>query len=186
MKKGKLFIISGPSGTGKGTILKRVLEDNDNIRFSVSMTTRAPREGEVDGVDYFFVDRDAYMKLLDENGFLEHASVYGDVLYGTPKAPVMKWMDEGYNVLLDIDVQGAAQVRENYPDCIGIFILPPSMEELEARIKGRGSETEETLAARLGGAMNEMAHADEYDYKIVNDNLEKAVAEVEHVISINQ
>ena len=182
MKKGKLFIVSGPSGTGKGAICRRVLAEDPDLRFSVSVTTRQPREGEVDGKDYHFISREAYLELLEENGLLEHASVYGKTLYGTPRQPVMDWLNEGLDVILEIDVQGAFQVRENYPASVLIFILPPSMEELRARIIGRGSETEETLAARLGEAQREIDKSELYDYRVVNDNLEKAISEVRDII----
>ena len=182
MKKGKLFIVSGPSGTGKGTICKRLLETDPNLRLSVSVTTRAPREGEADGREYYFITRDEYMQLLDSGGLLEHASVYGKTLYGTPRQPVVDWLDEGIDVILEIDVQGAFQVRDNYPDCVMIFILPPSMEELKARMMGRGSETEETMAARLGEAEREIEQAARYDYRVTNGDLQQAVDEVRQII----
>lgn len=183
MDKGKLFIISGPSGTGKGTICKKLLETDPNLRLSVSVTTRAPREGEVDGREYHFITEERYMELLEEGGLLEHASVYGKTMYGTPREPVMDWLEQGTDVILEIDVQGAFQVRENYPDCILIFILPPSMEELRSRILNRGSETEETMAARLGEAQREIDLSERYDYRVVNGELEQAVAEVRQIIN---
>ena len=183
MDKGKLFIISGPSGTGKGTICKKLLETDPNLRLCVSVTTRAPREGEVDGREYHFITEERYMELLEEGGLLEHASVYGKTMYGTPREPVMDWLEQGTDVILEIDVQGAFQVRENYPDCILIFILPPSMEELRSRILNRGSETEETMAARLGEAQREIDLSERYDYRVVNGELEQAVAEVRQIIN---
>lgn len=183
MDKGKLFIISGPSGTGKGTICKKLLETDPNLRLSVSVTTRAPREGEVDGREYHFITEERYMELLEEGGLLEHASVYGKTMYGTPREPVMDWLEQGTDVILEIDVQGAFQVRENYPDCILIFILPPSMEELRSRILNRGSETEETMAARLGEAQREIDLSERYDYRVINEELEQAVAEVRQIIN---
>ncbi len=182
MRKGRLFIISGPSGTGKGTICKRIVQEDPNIRFSVSVTTRNPREGEIHGRDYFFISKDEYMLLLEQDGFLEHASVYGSTLYGTPKEPVQKWLEEGTDVILEIDVQGAFQVKKNEPDCVMIFILPPSLEELKARILKRGSETEETMAARLGEAQKEIDQAPLYDYQVVNADLDRAVEEVRGII----
>lgn len=155
---------------------------DQDIVFSVSVTTRSPRQGEVHGVDYFFMEREEYMQLLEEGGLLEHASVYGKTLYGTPREPVMEWLADGKDVILEIDVQGAFQVRENFPDCVLIFILPPSIEELEARIIGRGSETEETLRARLAEAESEMALADRYDYRIVNEDPDEASREVYDII----
>ena len=182
MRKGKLFIVSGPSGTGKGTICKKLLETDPQLRLSVSVTTRAPREGEADGREYYFITREQYLELLEDGGLLEHASVYGKTLYGTPRQPVVDWLEEGVDVILEIDVQGAFQVRENFPDCILIFILPPSMEELKARILGRGSETEETMAARLGAAQREIDLSPRYDYRVVNGDLDQAVEEVRQII----
>lgn len=182
MKKGKLFIISGPSGTGKGSICKRLAAMDPNIVLSVSVTTRKPREGEVDGREYFFIDRDEYMEMLNGGGLLEHASVYGQTLYGTPREPVIKWLDDGRDVILEIDVQGAFQVRENYPECVLVFILPPSMEELKARIIGRGSETEETMNARLAEAEREIGLSDRYHYRIVNEDLDRATEDLYEII----
>ena len=182
MREGKLFIISGPSGTGKGTICKRLLAMDPEITLSVSVTTREPREGEVHGREYFFVGRSEYMEMLDRGGLLEHASVYGKTLYGTPREPVVRWLKQGRDVILEIDVQGAFQVRENYPECVLIFILPPSMEELRARIIGRGTETEETLAARLSEAEREIALSERYDYRVVNDDLDLATKSVYEII----
>jgi len=182
MRQGKLFIISGPSGTGKGTLCKMLLERDENLVLSVSVTTRQPRSGEVHGREYYFIERDEYLDMLSGGGLLEHASVYGQTLYGTPREPVMKWLEEGRDVILEIDVQGAFQVRENYPRCVLIFILPPSMEELEARITGRGSETDETMRARLAEAEKEIAQSDRYDYRIVNEDLEQACADLHEII----
>lgn len=183
MKKGRLFIVSGPSGTGKGSICKKLLAGDPNLRLSVSVTTREPREGEVHGREYYFITREEYMELLDSDGLLEHASVYGKTLYGTPRRPVEEWIGEGLDVILEIDVQGAFQVRENYPECVMIFILPPSMEELKARIIGRGSETEETMTARLGEARREIDQSPLYDYRVVNGDLQQAVEEVRQIIA---
>lgn len=183
MREGKLFIISGPSGTGKGTICKRLVAMDPDIILSISVTTRRPRESEAHGKEYFFITREEYMRLLSGGGLLEHASVYGETLYGTPKEPVEEWLSQGRDVILEIDVQGAFQVRRNYPACILIFVLPPSMEELKARIIGRGSETEETLIARLGEAEKEIALADQYDYLVVNEDLDEAVDRVYRIIT---
>ena len=192
MTQGKLFVISGPSGAGKGTICKRLLEQDSNIRFSVSMTTRQPREGEVDGVDYCFIDKPEFEKLLLDGGLLEY-NRYLENYYGTPKKQVLGWIDEGLNVILEIDYHGAFQVREAYPECVLIFIMPPSIEELEARITGRGTETEEVKQQRLKEAMGEIAQSEKYDYIVVNDNLDAAVERVsqimkeeQNVISIDQ
>lgn len=177
---GKLFIISGPSGAGKGTIAKRILEETD-LEFSVSMTTRSPREGEIDGVHYYFVCEDDFVKHIENDGFLEHAQVFGN-RYGTPKGPILERLEKGTDVLLDIDVQGALQIKQNYPDGVFIFILPPSMAELRKRLTGRGTETAEVIEMRLGKTLTEIAYVDKYDYLVVNGDLEEAVNRVRSII----
>ena len=173
MAKGQLFIISGPSGVGKGTIAQRLLADMD-ITFSVSMTTRAPRPGEVNGKDYLFVTDAEFDKTIEEDGFLEYAGNFGN-RYGTPKAPILEKLNAGQDVLLDIDIQGAINVKKSYPKGVFIFILPPSMAELRKRITGRGTETPESLRKRLGKALEEISYIDKYDYCIVNGELEEAI-----------
>ncbi len=185
MARGKLFVISGPSGVGKGTICKEILEADSNMRFSVSMTTRAPREGEVDGIDYFFVSKDEFLELLREGQLLEH-NRFVENYYGTPRKSVMDWLDEGRDVLLEIDYHGAFQVRESYPAAVLIFIAPPSVEALRERILGRGSETEEQLEGRLAQAMDDLAHADAYDYTVVNDDIRTAVWQVRQIMRIEK
>lgn len=185
MTKGKLFVISGPSGAGKGTICKDVLSEEKDIRLSVSMTTRSPREGEIDKVHYHFADHETFEGLIAEGGFLEYANVYGNY-YGTPRQQVLQWLDEGTDVILEIDVQGALQVKKSYPEGILIFILPPSFEELKNRIIGRGSETEETMSRRLGAALQEISTIDKYDYNVVNDDLQTAVNKVRAIIKAEQ
>lgn len=173
MEKGKLFVISGPSGVGKGTICSRILEET-GMKFSVSMTTRKPRENEEDGVNYFFVTDEEFQRVVDDGGFLEYAEVYGN-RYGTPLAQTLERLEAGLDVMLDIDIQGAQNVKKMYPDGIFIFVLPPSLAELKNRIVMRGSETEETLKVRFGAAIAELKHAREYDYCVVNGDLEEAV-----------
>ena len=185
MTKGKLFVISGPSGAGKGTICKEVLDGERNIKMSVSMTTRAPRDGEIDKVHYQFVDHEKFLTLIEDDGFLEHANVYGN-FYGTPKKQVMEWLEQGIDVILEIDVQGALQVKKTYPEGVFIFILPPSIEELKKRIMGRGSETEETMARRLGAALREISCIDQYDYRVINEDLDTAIGCVRSIITAEQ
>lgn len=181
MAKGKLYVISGPSGTGKGTICKRILEEDPNIRFSVSMTTRQPREGETDGVDYHFVSKEKFQEILQEDGFLEY-NCYVDNYYGTPAAPILDWINKGNDVILEIDYHGAFNTRKKYPEAVLVFILPPSEEKLRERIIGRGTESEATIQKRLEEAKNDMAQADKYDYRVVNEDLETAVKEVQQIM----
>ena len=180
MAKGQLFVVSGPSGVGKGTICNRILEEAD-IEFSVSMTTRAPRTGEVDGESYYFVEIEEFKKNIEEGGFLEYAQVYGNY-YGTPLKQTMELIEAGKDVLLDIDIQGALNVKKSYPKGVFIFILPPSMTELRKRITGRGSETEETLKVRMGETLKEVSYVDKYDYCVVNGDLDEAVHRVKAIL----
>ena len=152
---------------------------------SVSMTTRSPRKGEIDKVHYHFVDRESFEKLIEEDGFMEYADVYGN-FYGTPKRKVLEWINAGIDVILEIDVQGAMQIKKNYPEGVFIFILPPSLTELKNRIKGRGSETEETMARRLGEALNEIRCIDKYDYRVINEELDVAIDRVRAIITAEQ
>lgn len=167
-KRGVLFVFSGPSGVGKGTLKAKLFEEfADRIAYSVSATTRGPREGEVDGKDYFFISRQEFERRVKNNEFLEHAEFAGNC-YGTPRAYVEKLLDSGMNVVLEIDVQGALQVMTSMPECVSVFILPPSFEELEHRLRGRGTETEEKVRERLETAKRELPYAPQYDYQIVN------------------
>lgn len=178
--KGKLFIISGPSGAGKGTICKRLIEET-KVEISVSMTTRQPRDGEINGKSYYFTTKEDFLREVEADGFLEWAEVYGNY-YGTPKAKVDEKLAAGIDVVLEIDIQGALNVKEAYPEGIFIFILPPSMAELRKRITGRGSETEESLRLRLSQTLKEVSYIDKYDYCVVNGELEEAVTRVKSIV----
>lgn len=180
MSKGLLLVISGPSGTGKGRICNELFKD-EGIVFSISLTTRKPREGEVDGVNYHFVTKEKFEQMIDNDGLLEYAKVFEN-FYGTPRELVLDELNKGKNVILEIDVQGAMQVKKAYTEAVLIFILPPSLKELKERIVGRGSETEESLNIRCGEALNEICYAKEYNYTVVNDQIEKAVDEVKAII----
>ena len=180
-KKGVLFVISGPSGVGKGTINKMLFDEFDGyVAFSVSATTRGPREGEIDGTHYFFISRQEFENRIANNEFLEHAEYAGNC-YGTPRSYVLKLLDEGVSVILEIDLQGAVQVKERMPESVSIFILPPSFEELECRLRGRGTETPEKIEKRLAAAKHEMDMAYTYDYRIVNDDLEEAYQQLRSI-----
>lgn len=178
---GKLFVLSGPSGAGKGTICKKLLEEMEDLALSVSMTTRAPREGETEGISYFFTDKESFEEHIRCGNLLEHAQVYGNY-YGTPKEPVIRKLSDGIDVILEIDMQGALKVKENYPDGVFIFILPPSMAELRKRLTGRGTETAEAIELRLGETLKELSYIDKYDYCVVNGVLEEAVARVRAIV----
>jgi len=182
MSQGKLFIISAPSGAGKSTLLKELFVSLPGLAFSVSHATRAPRAGEVDGRDYHFVDRPSFEKMRDQGAFLEWAEVHGN-LYGTSARGIEAQQAAGLDVFLDIDVQGARQLRElAYPGAVFLFIAPPSWEELEKRLSGRGTDSEETVRLRLNNARREMEAAGHYDYLIVNDRLEEAVDTMRAVV----
>ncbi len=181
-RRGLLLVVSGPSGAGKGTICKELLDRrSEGITVSVSATTREPRAGEVEGVNYFFLEKSTFKTMIGEGEFLEHAQVY-DNFYGTPKKFVMDELVAGRNVLLEIDIQGAMQVREKYPEGVFVFVLPPSMKELKNRIIGRGSETAESLEKRFSSAFSEIDFVKKYDYYIINDKVEKATDTLESII----
>ena len=173
MKQGKLFVFSGPSATGKGTICRELLKDPDTW-LSVSLTTRAPREGEEHGVHYYFVTREEYDRTVEEDGFLDHAEIYGNC-YGTPKRYALEHMAAGEDVILEIEMQGALQIKKAYPEAVLIFVLPPSLKELRNRIRKRGSETEEQIAARMEKTLSEIELLPEYDYFLINDDLDEAI-----------
>jgi guanylate kinase len=185
MNKGVLYVVSAPSGCGKGTILETVLKNNKNIYYSVSATTRNPREGEVDGVNYFFHTREEFQKLIDNNGMLEYA-VFCDNYYGTPRKQVEDKLHEGYDVILEIETNGAMQIKENFPDAVLIFILPPSFAELRRRLYKRRTESEEVIEKRLAEAKKEIEMAKNYDYIMVNGELEKAILDFEAIIKASK
>lgn len=180
-ERGKLLVISGPSGAGKSTVVFKAIEGRTDICFSTSVTTRSPRPGEVDGREYFFVDFERFREMVEKDELLEHAEYVAN-RYGTPRSYVEKRLSEGMNVLLDIEVQGARQVRRRMPEAVLIFIAPPSMEELERRLRGRATDTESAIEGRLIRARQEYQEADFYDYLIINDDVEKAAAKLSAII----
>ncbi|MDE7396018.1 MAG: guanylate kinase [Clostridiales bacterium] len=181
-EKGLLIVISGPSGAGKGTIYGKVRQKMPDLKPSISVTTRAPRPGEQDGVHYYFRTVEEHKRMQANDEFLEWADVYGN-LYGTPKAPVFAMLEAGEDVLFEIDVQGAKQIKEKYPDSILIFIMTPSFAELEKRLRGRGTEKEEIIQKRLGSARGEVAQYKLFDYFVTNDNADEAAERVAGIIA---
>ena len=182
MHKGILIVLSGFSGAGKGTLVKKILETYDNYALSISMTTRKPREGEKDGVAYFFRDKEFFQKTISENGFIEYAC-YCDNYYGTPRAYVEEQLAAGKDVILEIEIQGALKVKEQFPESLLLFVTPPSAQELERRLVGRGTETPEVVRQRLARASEESEGMDAYDYIVVNDNLEECVQELHQIVN---
>ena len=180
-ERGKLLVISGPSGAGKSTVVAKAIEGRTDICFSTSVTTRSPRPGEVHGREYFFVNFERFREMVENDELLEHAEYVAN-RYGTPRSYVEKRLNEGMNVLLDIEVQGARQVRKKMPEAILIFIAPPSLVELERRLRGRGTDTERAIEGRLIRARQEYQEADFYDYLIVNDDVDKAAAKLNAII----
>lgn len=179
--KGLLVVLSGPSGTGKGTVLKTYFAKHPEARLSVSATTRAPRPGEQDGREYFFVSKEEFQQMQQEHALLESAEYCGNC-YGTPLAPIEAWLQKGYDVFLEIEVQGGAQVQKLLPDSVGIFILPPSAAELANRLRGRGTEAEAVVQKRLHAAKEEILQAKQYDYAVVNDTVEQAVEDIAAIL----
>ncbi len=179
---GHLFIVSAPSGAGKTTLVRLLLEKDPGIRVSISSTTRPPRTGENDGREYHFVDVQYFLEMVSRGDFLEWAEVHGNY-YGTSRRWIEAEMTAGRDVLLEIDWQGAQQVRKAFPSAIGIFILPPSLEELKSRLSGRGTDSAETIARRIAAARDEMRHVDEFDYVIINDDLQQALGNLRSIVS---
>ncbi len=182
MKQGLLVVISGASGTGKGTVCSALMKEMKGISYSISATTRFPRENERDGVNYYFLSREAFEKMIGEGGFLEWAEVYGNY-YGTPLKKIQERLAEGQDILLEIDTQGALKVMEKCPEGVFIFLLPPSLEELERRIRGRGTETEESIIKRLGAARKEIDIGRRYAYVVMNDTVKEAVMRIKAILT---
>ena len=185
MNKGTLIVLSGPSGCGKGTVLKEYMKDRNDAFLSVSATTRAIRPGEIESVSYYYLTKDEFEEKIANGGMLEYAS-YCDNYYGTPKDKVYEKLDAGINVILEIEVQGAMKVKERCPEAVLVFILPPGLKELENRLKGRGTEDANTVQKRLDKAVEEIRMADKYDYVIVNNVVEDAAADLDAVIRSQQ
>lgn len=181
MRDGFLLVLSGPSGVGKGTVCERLLEKRDDIQYSISATTRKKRPMEVNGENYYFLSLDDFQDKIKEGEFLEYAKVHGNY-YGTPKSYVTDTVDKGDIVILEIDVQGALQIKENYPEAVFIFLLPPDLKELRNRIEKRCTEDKETIDLRMKNAQKELSFIDKYDYGIINDDVESAVNKVECII----
>ncbi|WP_414622097.1 guanylate kinase [Calothrix sp. CCY 0018] len=181
LSPGKLIVLIGPSGVGKGTLMRLLLSRHPELNYSISATTRPPRLGEVDGKDYYFISRSKFQQLIEEGEFLEWAEFAGN-LYGTPRKPAINLMESGKSVLLEIELEGARQIRAAFPELLSIFILPPSFNELEKRIRGRKKDTEDAISRRLKRAKEEIDSADEFDLQIVNDDLETAIHDIEVAI----
>ena len=180
-RQGRLYVISAPSGAGKGTLIKSIVSMRSDIKLSVSTTTRKPRRGEINGVDYDFVSHDEFTSMIDNNEFLEYANYIGEY-YGTPIKTINEYVEKGVDIILEIEVKGAKQVMEQKPDATTIFIVPPDMEELERRLRKRGTDTEQQLKARLERARVEMDEKVHYDHVVVNDEIQRAVQEINQII----
>ena len=180
--RGKLFVVSGPSGVGKNTLLNAVVARSVHVRYSISATSRAMRPGEVDGKSYYFVTREQFEKLIADDALLEYAEYVGNY-YGTLEAPVNEKLDEGFDVILEIEVQGAMQIKKKRPDAVMVFIAPPSFEELASRLRGRGTEDEAKVQKRLETAKGELEQKDRFDYVVVNDTVDRAVDEIKGILA---
>ncbi len=176
-KNGMLVLFSGPSGVGKDTVLEVILNKNNSLQKSISLTTRNIRDKEIDGKDYYFISVPQFEKMIEQGEVLEYAK-YGENFYGTPKAPVDKWLSEGKTVILKIEVQGAENIKKMYPDSVAIFLLPPSMEELEKRLRSRGTEDEDNIRKRLEIAKDEVEKSKDYDYFVINEDIDSASNDV--------
>lgn len=181
MNEPKLFVVAAPSGGGKTSLIQALLDCDENVRLSVSCTTRPPRPGERDGVHYHFIDEDRFSERIARDAFLEYACVF-DHRYGTGRERVESQLRQGHNVILDIDWQGARQIRASFPSCVSIFILPPSLETLRQRLKNRGQDSDEVIEKRMQRARGEIAHWDEFDFLIVNDDFDEALADLRSII----
>lgn len=180
--KGNLFILSAPSGAGKSTLYKALLSQDNNVRISISHTTRTPRTGEEHGREYYFIDDESFLDMIAEDAFFEHAQVF-DNYYGTSKESIFGMLEQGLDVILEIDWQGARQIRQLYPEAIGIFILPPSLQALEERLRKRATDSDEVIERRMAKAVNEMSHYHEYDFVIVNDDFDAALSQISAVFT---
>lgn len=182
-KKGLLLVVSGPSGTGKGTVCKELIKRNPDFKLSISATTRSPREGEVEGVSYYFLTKEKFSDMIGKGGFLEYAQIYSN-FYGTPKGPVMEYLENGDDVILEIEMQGARQVKQMYPEAVLIFVLPPSLEELRRRLISRGTETEDQVNERLSTSFEEIKTIKDYDYFVFNetDKTTEAAMIIENIV----
>ena len=185
MNKGKLFVVSAPSGCGKGTILSEVLKKNNNLFYSVSATTRTPRDGEIDGVNYYFLSKEEFKREIDNGGMIEYAQ-YCDNFYGTPKEKVIEKLEQGIDVILEIETNGAMQVKRAMPEAVLIFILPPSVFELRRRLNKRGTEEQDIIDKRVKEAEDEILKAHNYDYIIMNDELDKAIEDFEAILKASK
>lgn len=182
MKKAKLFVLSGPSGVGKGTVLENLLTNFNGVEYSVSTTTRPCRKGEINGDDYFFLSVEDFFQMVEEDRFIEWAQVHNNY-YGTPKEYVDKSLEEGKDIILEIDIQGARMVKKNYPEAVYVFLLPPSIEELENRLDKRGTEDDANKAIRLENARKELQELEKYDYQIINDKIDVTVNKLKAIIT---
>ncbi|MDO4608530.1 MAG: guanylate kinase [Clostridia bacterium] len=185
MNKGRVYIISGPSGSGKDTVLKEIFKVMPEIKFSISSITRDMRSGEVEGEKYNFITRERFEQMLADDELLEHNLFLGNY-YGTPKAPVINCVENGQDIFIEVDVNGAAQIRQKMPDAVSVFIMPPSLEVLKARLCGRGTDSDEIIEKRLNEALREISRAPEYDYVVVNDNLQTAINNIVSIMSVDK